>query len=108
VGPAVCQELNDPTVKLNAGAYAAIKQHVLALPDGQAILDRAENAQGESVVIGVRHIYIGAVGAAILCAIFAVAMKELPLRKTVTDLPSGQPAGAAGAAPVPEAGGFSH
>lgn len=108
VGPAICQELNDPTVKLNAGAYAAIKEHVLALPDGQAILDRAEYAQGESVVIGVRHIYIGAVGAAILCAIFAVAMKELPLRKTVTDVPSGQPGGAAGGAPVPEAGGFSH
>lgn len=110
VGTTVCEQLNDPTVKLNGREYAQIKQHVLALPDGQAILDRAEDAQGESVVLGVRHIYYGAVGAAILCALFAVAMKELPLRKTVAGgPPTAQPAGApAGAAPEPAPGGFGH
>ena len=111
VGSTICEQLNDPTVKLNAGEYALIKQHVLALPDGEAILARAEYAQGESVVIGVRHIYWGAVAAAVLCAAFALMMKELPLRKTVAGGPATAGSSDAGAGgPVPEAapGGFSH
>ena len=73
------------------------------------ILDRAEHASGEAVVTGVRHIYVAAVGAAILCAAFAIAMKELPLRKTVAGGPGEQPAGAAaGGGPEPAPGGIIH
>jgi EmrB/QacA subfamily drug resistance transporter len=109
VGPTVCQQLDDPTVKLNAREYGAIQKQVLTLPEGQAILDRAEHASGEAVVTGVRHIYVAAVGAAILCAAFAIAMKELPLRKTVAGGPGEQPAGAAaGGGPEPAPGGIIH
>jgi hypothetical protein len=94
VGPEISQLLNDPTLKLNDREYAIIQQKVTALPGGADILARAEDAQGEGVVIAVRHIFWGAFGAAIVCTICALLMKELPLRKTVT---GGSPGGASAA-----------
>jgi hypothetical protein len=101
VGERVSTELDDPTIKLNKREYAVITAQVRALPDGQAILDRAARAQGESVVLGVQRIYYGAFAAAILCAVFAIIMKELPLRRTMA-MPQPE---AAGASPEPGAAG---
>jgi len=100
VGPVITEALDDPTIRLNDRQYARIQEQVTALPGGAQILERAELAQGESVVVAVRHIFWGAVGAAIVCALCAIAMKELPLRRTVGGGPPGeQPAGAAVPAP---------
>lgn len=90
VGPAITAQLDDPTVKLNEQAYARIEQYVLALDGGEAILARAEATQSESVVRAVKNIYIAAFGAALVCALFAVLMPELPLRRTVRGGPAGQ------------------
>ncbi len=106
VGPAITAKLDDPTVRLNEGEYAAIEREVGALPGGAAILERAEVAQGESVVTAIRLIYVVAVGAAIVCALCAVFMKELPLRKTMTGPPQAgtQPASTGSSTPDPAAG----
>lgn len=101
VNPAFVEALDDPTIRLNETQYNAITKQVGALPDGPAILERAELALGESVVVATRHIFYGAVAAAIVCTLFAVTMKELPLRKTVTGGP-GQGAGSAPPAAPPE------
>jgi EmrB/QacA subfamily drug resistance transporter len=101
VGEHISTELDDPTIKLNKREYAVITAQVKALPDGQAILDRAARAQGESVVLGVQRIYYGAFAAALLCAVFAIIMKELPLRRTMA-MPQPE---AAGASPEPGAAG---
>ncbi len=103
VGPVITTQLDDPTVKLNEQAYARIEQQVMTLDGGEAILARAESAQGESVVRAVRNIYMAAFGAALVCALFAVLMQELPLRRTVQGGPPGQvPQGAtATGGPVP-------
>mgnify|MGYP001378645073 FL=1 len=95
VGPAITAQLDDPTVKLNEAQFARIQQAVLQLDDGAAILDRAESAQGENVVTAIQYIYLAAFGAALLCVVFAVAMNELPLRRTVQDGPPGDPRPAA-------------
>lgn len=109
VGPVVCQQLDDPTVKLNAVEYAGIRKQVLQLPDGEAILERADFASDEGVVTATRYIYVGALAASILCAAFAVVMQELPLRKTVAGGPAGQTASSAsGAGPEPAPGVVMH
>jgi len=109
VGPVICQQLDDPTIELNVQGYAAIRKQVLQLPDGEAILERADFASDEGVVTATRYIYMGALGASILCAAFAVIMQELPLRKTVAGGPAGQAAsGAAGAGPEPAPGVVMH
>lgn len=104
VNPAFVEALDDPTIRLNETQYDAITKQVGALPDGPAILERAELALGESVVVATRHIFYGAVAAAIVCTLFAVTMKELPLRKTVTGGP-GQGAGSAPPETTPSAAG---
>lgn len=84
IGPAITAQLDDPTVKLNAGQFAVIKAQVTALPGGEDILKRATGAQAESISVGVRRIFTAALGAAILSLIFAIAMQELPLRRSVS------------------------
>jgi EmrB/QacA subfamily drug resistance transporter len=107
LGPALVQQLDDPTIRLNGAVYARIEQAIRAMPDGDNLLDRTRTAQGEGVVIAVRHIYWGAVAAAILCAVLAFLMPELPLRRTVTGGPPGEPGReAAPGGPVPVPGAF--
>ncbi|HMO55269.1 MAG TPA: MFS transporter, partial [Tepidiformaceae bacterium] len=91
LGPAVVAALEAPTIRLNEHRYAAIQQQVLALPNGAEILQRAERAQGESVVVAVHRIFLASFAAAILCLVFALILKELPLRRNMGP-PPGQPA----------------
>ena len=83
VGSVIAAELDDPTVRLNEGQYAVIQKQVSGLEGGPAILENAEVAQAESVAVAVRMIFTMAFGAALLCLLFALIMKELPLRRTV-------------------------
>jgi Na+/melibiose symporter-like transporter len=105
VGPIITAQLDDPTVKLNDQQYARIEAQVLTFDGGEAILERARSAQGESVVSAIRNIYLAAFGAALVCAVFAIAMPELPLRRTVQGGPPGQvPLGSTGTGPPGPAG----
>lgn len=88
VGQTISTELDDPTVRLNEGRYDQIEREVRALDGGEQILQRAEDAQAESVAVAVRMIFTLAFGAAALCLLFAILMKELPLRRTVQSAPA--------------------
>jgi Na+/melibiose symporter-like transporter len=96
VGPEIAEQFDDPTAKLNQRQFAITQAQVTALPGGADILKRATGAQAASVSVAVRRIFTAALGAAILSMIFAIAIQELPLRRSV-----GGPAQAAG----PPAGG---
>ncbi|MGE0600486.1 MAG: MDR family MFS transporter [Dehalococcoidia bacterium] len=97
VGPVISKQLDDPTIRLDEHQYPQIKETVTALDGGTAILDRAELALGQSVVVAVRYIFYVALGASIVCAFFALLMRDIPLRKTVSGGPAVEPAKAAGA-----------
>ena len=91
VGQTISVELDDPTITLNKGVYASIQKSVRALEGGDQILERAKDAQAESVAVAVRLIFTMALGAALLCLLFALLIKELPLRRTVqTSQPPGR------------------
>lgn len=83
VGPAITAQLEDPTSRLNEGQFARLETEVGALPDGPALLDRAKDAQAESVALAVRWIYTGSLIAALASVAFALALKELPLRRAM-------------------------
>ncbi|MEP7214942.1 MAG: MDR family MFS transporter [Anaerolineaceae bacterium] len=94
VGQVISVELDDPTITLNKGVYASIQKSVRALEGGDQILVRAKAAQSESVAVAVRMIFTMALGAALLCLLFALLIKELPLRRTVqTSQPPGRAQG---------------
>ncbi len=105
VGPVIAEQLNDPTGKLNGREFAAIEQQVSALPDGAAIFERAKTAQSQSVATATRHIFFGALGAAIACFALCLFMKELPLRRSMG---AAQPAAAGPPAEAVTAGAVGH
>jgi EmrB/QacA subfamily drug resistance transporter len=81
INPAIPALLEDPTIRLNEGVWDRTRAQILAAPGGDGLLDRAEDAQAESVTTAIRQIFIGAFVAAVLSALFAILMKELPLRR---------------------------
>ncbi|MGE3076150.1 MAG: MDR family MFS transporter [Dehalococcoidia bacterium] len=101
VGPVISQQLDDPTIRLDEHQYPKIKETVTALDGGDQILDRAELALGQSVVVAVRYIFYVALGASLVCAFFALLMRDIPLRKTVSGGPAAEPAKSTAAGPSP-------
>lgn len=96
INPAIPEQLEDPTIRLNEGLWAATRAQILSAPEGEALLERAEDAQAGSVTIAIRHIFWGSLAAAGLSLLFALVMREIPLRRTM-----GAPQGAPGAAGAP-------
>lgn len=94
VGSTVVGQLDDPTIRINEREYTVIERNVRALPDGEAVLNRATEAQDDAMTVALRRIHYAAFGCAILCLLFTLLMKELPLRRTVGS-PSAPPAGGA-------------
>ncbi len=82
VPPAVLEKFSDPTLALNEREYALVREQVLSLPDGEALLAATLGAQQESIVFAVRRIFLGATFAAALCLVLTVFLKEVPLRRT--------------------------
>ena len=83
VGQTISVELDDPTITLNKGVFTTIQRDVRKLDGGEQILQRATDAQAESVAVAVRLIFTLAFVFALLCLLFALMIKELPLRRTV-------------------------
>ena len=88
VGQTISVELDDPTITLNKGVFTTIQKDVRALAGGEQILQRATDAQAESVAVAVRLIFTLAFVFALLCLLFALMIKELPLRRTVRSSPA--------------------
>jgi hypothetical protein len=81
--PAVILALEDPTLRLNESAWESVSAQIIALEGGEEILARASRAQDESVAVATQHIFIVALVAALLSFLFALMMKELPLRRAM-------------------------
>lgn len=105
VGPAVTEAFEDPTARLNEGKYDLVAREVSALPGGPEILARATEAQNDAMTFAVRRIHLAALGCAILCLVFTVLMKEVPLRRTIGAPTPSQPESAPSAPePAPASG----
>jgi hypothetical protein len=83
VGPVISQEMHDPTLRLNEREYALIVAEVSSLDGGAALLASATQAQDDAMTFAVRRIHIAALACAILCLVFTILMKEVPLRRTI-------------------------
>jgi MFS family permease len=86
--PAIITELEDPTLRLNEREWEAISAQITGLAGGTEILARATRAQDESVGVATQHIFYVALASALLSAVFAFMMKEMPLRRGMGAGPS--------------------
>ncbi len=80
--PAVYRDFQDPTLALDPTRYAAAKEQVLVLPNGQALLDRARQAQREAVATAIDHVFIGTVSLLTIVFAVAVSLREIRLRRS--------------------------
>ena len=78
---ATLDRFNDPTVALDKRNFDELRTEVLALPNGQAVLDSAIDAQKQGVTSGIGNIFLGASAAAVVVLILAVTIPEIPLRR---------------------------
>ncbi len=104
VGPAVVEELQDPTIQLDRRTFAVITAQVTALPGGAEILQRAKDSQAESIAVATRLIYLGAFAAALVTIVFALMLKDIPLRRAgpMPSAGAAQPTAPPGASPPPK------
>ena len=79
---ATYQQFNDPTLALEAGRYDAARTTVRALPDGEAILQKALSAQRAAVATAIDHVYLGALACALGVLGMALALREIQLRRS--------------------------
>ncbi|OAI40936.1 hypothetical protein AYO38_00715 [bacterium SCGC AG-212-C10] len=108
VGPAITSEFEDPTSPLNEGRFAAVEAQVRALPQGDEILARIERASALSVAGATHVIFVGSFIAALISLMFALFLKDVPLRRTADIVKEAAPSApsppASTAAPVGSAG----
>lgn len=98
INPAIPSLIEDPTIRLNEAVWNAAAAQILAVPNGGALLVTTDNAMAQSVTVAIHHIFFGALIAALLSLVFALFMKELPLRRAMGG-PQPAAAGPPGTAP---------
>ncbi|MFN0093481.1 MAG: MDR family MFS transporter [Dehalococcoidia bacterium] len=95
---ATYEQFLDPTLQLNERAFAQVKADVAGLPNGDAVLAQAADAQREAVAEAIRHIFLAALGVVVVALLFGFSLRELPLRR-------GAPSAAQAPKPAPVAPG---
>lgn len=94
---------DNPTVALDERSFANLQQQVLEGENGESNLAALTLAVRESIGAATRDVFLIAAGVAILTVVFAVALKELPLRRTMQRVSPPAPTQAEGGQPPPPA-----
>lgn len=77
----VREKFRDPTLALDEDNFASVRTEVLALADGQAVLDSALRAQREGVTSAISNIFLLASFAGGIMLLLALTIPEIPLRR---------------------------
>ncbi len=81
----------DPTLPLDPVHFDAVRQEVLALPNGQTAFNDAVTSQKKAVATAIERLFLGATLAGLVVVVLAVVMTEIPLRRTFSSLtPEGE------------------
>lgn len=93
------REFDDPTLPLNSSAFERVKSGMADVPNGTALLDELVVAQRQGVTTATRHVFLGATAVLALASITLVLLKDVPLRRTLSEPSQPEPV----LAPVPAA-----
>lgn len=81
IAPATLEKFDDPTLPLDNRVFSPVKTEILALPNGQAILDDTLDAQRHSVAKAIQNIFLGSAVAGVVIWLLAATIPEIPLRR---------------------------
>ncbi len=81
------EQFHDPTLALDERGLAKVRAELASQPDGAAALTDATNAQKDAVSTATTRLFLGSTLAGILVLVVAVAMHEIPLRRSFSQEP---------------------
>jgi MFS family permease len=80
--PAVYEQFKDPTLALDPPRFTEARATLLALPGGEAVLQRALGYQRTAVATAIDHVFTGTTAAATIVLILAILVREIRLRRS--------------------------
>ena len=104
IPPAAYRQFSDPTLALEPARFAAARDAVRALPDGEATLQRALTAQRSAVATAIDHVNLGMLICTLAVLALAITLREIALRRSF-DSTEAQRAATPPAPPAPPARG---
>jgi len=84
------QRFEDPTLSLDAGAFARVQAELLAQPNGSTHLANAHRAQQTAISTAIHRVYALATVIVFVGLLLALLLKEQPLRRTLGTAESGK------------------
>ena len=81
------EQFHDPTLALDERGLAKVKEELAAQPNGAAALADATNAQKDAVSTATNRLFLGSMFAGIVVLAVAIAMHEIPLRRSFSQEP---------------------
>ncbi len=97
----IIQRFEDPTLALDKPGFASVQRAVQSLPNGQAMLVSAIDAQRDAVAVAIRRMFVAAALVAFMCLGFAFLLTEIPLRKDFKEVAAGPAPATTSPAAVP-------
>ena len=82
---AIYERFEDATIALDEERFAEVRGEVLALPGGEALLDLTLDAQKRAGLSAIHRVFLVSMILALILLALAIAMKEIPLRRTFSE-----------------------
>lgn len=81
------EQFHDPTLALDERGIAKVKEELASQPDGAAALADATASQKDAVSTATNRLFLGSMLAGIVVLAVAIAMQEIPLRRSFSQEP---------------------
>ncbi|MGD9890893.1 MAG: MDR family MFS transporter [Dehalococcoidia bacterium] len=82
VPPETLAAFEDPTLSLDTRTFGQVQAEILALPEGDALLEDARTAQRQAISAAIHQVFLFSITVIGAALVLALLMKERPLRRT--------------------------
>jgi hypothetical protein len=81
IRPETLERFDDPTLPLDDRQFPAIRDEILALPGGEAVLAGTLTAQRDAMASAIVNVFRVSLGATIVILLLAITIPAIPLRR---------------------------
>jgi MFS family permease len=83
------EQFHDPTLAIDPAGTRRVQEELSSRPGGQQALAEATSAQKTAVATATERLFLGSSLAGLVVLAIAIAMKEIPLRRSFSEEPGG-------------------
>jgi hypothetical protein len=81
VAPETLATFEDPTLSLDTRTFGQVQAEIMALPDGEVLLEDARSAQRQAIAVAIHQVFLFSIGVIGVALVLSLLMKERPLRR---------------------------